>query len=277
MVPLKSPWVKNKVSKKTWIVRKLRRRPKSKGRKCSETNEEEDDSLLAACEPILAKSGPVNAEKLLFGCSLGKHHVSNIDFDSDQESTDGEDDHPADPDHEDHLSPNWLLHRAARVHNLPVMSQALALGADKDFVDPLPDGMGRSVLHQSVASSSCMACEYLLLNGAKINARDREGNTALHLSAMNGATGQVCLLLKHRADHHLRNSGGKTALDIAVEKADADIVTLLRMADFNEQIQEPGNEESDGVFNDVLQEVSNMVNTNSSRRLNSKKPPLATK
>ena len=39
---------------------------------------------------------------------------------------------------------------------------------------------------------------------------------------------QVCLLLKHRADHHVRNTDGHTALDIAVQNSDADIVTLLR-------------------------------------------------
>ena len=143
------------------------------------------------------------------------------------------------------------------------MSQALALGANKEFSDP--KCYNQTVLHQSILSASCMACQYLLLNGAKINTRDDNGDTPLHLSAMNGYTGQVCLLLKHRADHHLRNGNGKTALDIAVEKADADIVTLLRMADFNEQMREPGNEENDGVYNDVLQEVSNLVYTHPSR------------
>ena len=78
-----------------------------------------------------------------------------------------------------------------------------------------------------------MSAEFLLLNGAKINAVDMKGNTSLHLAAEHGSTGQVCLLLKHRADHHVRNLQGLTALDIAVQNSDADIVTLLRFA--NEQ------------------------------------------
>jgi len=73
-----------------------------------------------------------------------------------------------------------------------------------------------------------MSAEFLLLNGAKINAVDQSGNTSLHLAAAQGSTSQVCLLLKHRADHHIKNSDGHTALDIAVQNSDADIVTLLR-------------------------------------------------
>ena len=40
-------------------------------------------------------------------------------------------------------------------------------------------------------SGSVMACEFLVLNGAKINAVDTDGNTALHLAALYGSTGQV--------------------------------------------------------------------------------------
>jgi hypothetical protein len=53
-------------------------------------------------------------------------------LDSDQESTDGEDASVQRGDSLDNLNPNNLLFRAARVHNLPVMSQALAIGARVD-------------------------------------------------------------------------------------------------------------------------------------------------
>ena len=39
-----------------------------------------------------------------------------------------------------------------------------------------------------------MACEFLVLNGAKINAIDADGNTALHLAALHGSTGQVLII-----------------------------------------------------------------------------------
>ena len=66
------------------------------------------------------------------------------------------------------------------------MSQALALGADRDW-----HSGSSAVIHQSILSGSVMACEYLLLNGAKINSADENGNTPLHLAASGGSTGQV--------------------------------------------------------------------------------------
>lgn len=71
-----------------------------------------------------------------------------------------------------------------------------------------------------------MSCEYLILNGAKINMQDNEGRTPLHLATELGHTAQVCLLLKHRADQHLQDSSGTKPLAIAVREANADIVTL---------------------------------------------------
>jgi len=48
----------------------------------------------------------------------------------------------------------------------------------------------------------------------------------LPVSFVTGHTAQVCLLLKHRADQHLRDTEGVESLDIAVREANADIVTL---------------------------------------------------
>ena len=78
---------------------------------------------------------------------------------------------------------------------------------------------------------------------------------------------QVCLLLKHHADHHLKNHEGQEPLDIAVANSDADIVTLLRytevlpclstyrlrLAALNEEIREADMTLHDDTFNDVVQ------------------------
>ena len=84
-------------------------------------------------------------------------------------------------------------------------------------------------------------------------------------AAKQGRTAQVCLLLKHKANHHVRNIDGKTALDIAVQKADADVVTLLRLAALNEEIRENDMSGSDDTFNAVVSEFSQMVYTHPDR------------
>ena len=58
---------------------------------------------------------------------------------------------------------------------------------------------------------------------------------------------------------------GKMPLEIAVNRADADIVTLLRLAALNEEIRENDMTGDDDTFNDVVQEFSQMVYTHPER------------
>lgn len=71
-----------------------------------------------------------------------------------------------------------------------------------------------------------MAVEYLLLNGVQINAVDENGYTALHLATEKGYTWQAILLLIRQAKHDIVANDGKQPIDIAVEQANADIVTV---------------------------------------------------
>jgi len=223
------------------------------------------DASVSPVAPRMLKV--LNAEVCLFGGSLGKHHVASVELDSDQESTDGEGEATWIPpqDKLDQLSPDMLLYRAARAHNLPVMLQALALGADTEWHCGQVGEVRRTAMHQSVLSGSVMATEFLILNNGKTVTVDGHGNTALHLAAHLGNTGQVCLLLKHRADHHRVNNEGKEPLDIAVANADADVVTLLRLAALNEEIRANDMTGDDDTFNDVVQEFSQMVYTHPER------------
>lgn len=47
----------------------------------------------------------------------------------------------------------------------------------------------------------------------------------------------MCLLLKHGADQHTQDKDGATALKMAVDNANPDIVTMLRLAKLNEEIR----------------------------------------
>ena len=267
-----------------WTVRRLRRRTRTSSLKKQSASEKEkldrDDkdidtkqpgaAAAAAARAVASSPDKRNAEEILFGSTLGKHHVSSIELDSDQESTDGEDNGGSEGGDADllmlgKLTPDHLLYRAARMHNLPVMAQALAFGAEKEFVLP---SSSSSVIHQSILSGSVMACEFLLLNGARINVVDGEKNTPLHLAAKHGNTGQVCLLLKAKADHSRRNAARQLPVDIAIANSDADIVTVLRLASLKEEMGldegggggggggRGGPGEGDDTFNDVVQEFS---------------------
>nr|CAD7460558.1 unnamed protein product [Timema tahoe] len=119
-----------------------------------------------------------------------------------------------------------------------------------------------------------MACEYLLLNGAKINSQDAGGKTPLHLATELGHTAQVCLLLKHRADQHIKDNEGTEPLSIAIKEANPDIVTMLRLAMLNEEMKasELGSL-GDDTFNDVVRDFSQLAYSHPERLLRARPEP----
>ncbi|XP_011880640.1 PREDICTED: arf-GAP with coiled-coil, ANK repeat and PH domain-containing protein 2 [Vollenhovia emeryi] len=200
-----------------------------------------------------------SAAILMFGCDIPKPAIdNNLELSSDQDSTAGEDEEFTDEEDIENLHPEMLLYKAAAAHNLPVMCAALAAGADKLWSNV--NDKSRSALHQAIISGSVMSCEYLLLNGARINCQDAEGKTPLHLATELGHTAQVCLLLKHRADQHIKDESGIKPLSIAVKEANADIVTLLRLGLLNEEMKDSEiGVTGDETFNDVVRDFSQLA------------------
>ncbi|XP_074653859.1 arf-GAP with coiled-coil, ANK repeat and PH domain-containing protein 2-like isoform X2 [Tubulanus polymorphus] len=188
----------------------------------------------------------------------------NMDLESSEESvsSDVEVDRKSTTSLEDvtSLNPNMLLYRAAEARNLPVMLEALAHSASPNWNNPADED--RTSIVQAVKSGSLSACEFLILNGAKLNVKDQQGQTPLHHATLLGHTGQVCQFLKRGANQHAVNGEGFDPLAIAMNSADADIVTLLRLAKLNEEMKEteglfgtPG----DATFNDVFRDFTNMA------------------
>uniref|UniRef100_A0AAZ3P4N1 Arf-GAP with coiled-coil, ANK repeat and PH domain-containing protein n=1 Tax=Oncorhynchus tshawytscha TaxID=74940 RepID=A0AAZ3P4N1_ONCTS len=138
-------------------------------------------------------------------------------------------------DPEEPLPPGALLYRSSRLHNLPLMAEALAHGAD---VHSASDEEGKTPLIQAVTGGSLTACEFLLQNGADVNQRDMGGRGPLHHATYLGHTGQVCLFLKRGACQTEVDEEGHDPLSMAVQAANADIVTLLRLARMNEEMRE---------------------------------------
>jgi len=151
------------------------------------------------------------------------------------------------------LDANMLLFKAARVANVGVMLESLALGADKNWIN-FNEGAS-TALHQAVLGGSVTACEFLMLNGARVNAVDSLKRTPIWLATEKGHTGQICLFLRNRADYHLPDSEGKSPLDMAIKSEHADIVTLLRLAHMNEEMNEESNQ-TDDTFQEIVRDIA---------------------
>lgn len=136
-----------------WSVRKLRRRPKSKSSAVTPAAAVTKRLSVFEEDTVSSTSNQSGESLLVLGKDIGGDPLPKEDFalSSDQESTAGEDDNTCD-DADDIacLNPNLLLYKASAVHNLPVMCQALALGASKDWTNT--DDLNRTALHQAVLS-----------------------------------------------------------------------------------------------------------------------------
>ncbi|XP_026986645.1 arf-GAP with coiled-coil, ANK repeat and PH domain-containing protein 1 isoform X4 [Orcinus orca] len=158
------------------------------------------------------------------------------------------------------LHPGALLFRAAgHPPSLPTMADALAHGADVNWVHGGQENA--TPLIQATAANSLLACEFLLQNGANVNQVDSHGRGPLHHATILGHTGLACLFLKRGADLGARDSEGRDPLTIAVETANADIVTLLRLAKMREVDAAQG-QAGDETYLDIFRDFSLMASDN---------------
>ncbi|GCB61685.1 hypothetical protein scyTo_0004138 [Scyliorhinus torazame] len=160
------------------------------------------------------------------------------------------------------ISPGLQLYKAAHVRSLPDMAEALAHGADVNWVHA--EDNKATPLIQAVLGGSLVACEFLLQNGANVNHRDHHGRGPLHHATILGHTGQVCLFLKRGADQGALDEEKKDPLAIAIEAANADIVTLLRLAKMNDEMRESEGlgQSGDATYQDIFRDFSNMASHN---------------
>uniref|UniRef100_A0A8C1G991 Arf-GAP with coiled-coil, ANK repeat and PH domain-containing protein n=1 Tax=Cyprinus carpio TaxID=7962 RepID=A0A8C1G991_CYPCA len=169
----------------------------------------------------------------------------------------------SDPEDLRELDPGALLYKACQARNLPVMAEALAHGAE---VNSAVIGLILMTFKITICHfGSLIACEFLLQNGADVNQRDHRGRGPLHHATYLGHTGQVCLFLKRGATQNDGDEDGQDPLSIAVQAANADIVTLLRLARMNEEMREaegPFGQPGDTTYLDIFREFSHMASHN---------------
>ncbi|XP_057161322.1 arf-GAP with coiled-coil, ANK repeat and PH domain-containing protein 3 isoform X2 [Ursus arctos] len=214
---------------------------------------DELDSLFSYFDAGAAAAGPrsLSSDSGLGGSSDGSSDVlafgagSVVDSVTEEEGAESEDSSGEADDGEAEawgladvreLHPGLLAHRAARTRDLPALATALAHGAEVNWADA--EDEGKTPLVQAVLGGSLIVCEFLLQNGADVNQRDSRGRAPLHHATLLGRTGQVCLFLKRGADQHALDHEQQDPLSIAIQEANADIVTLLRLARMAEEMRE---------------------------------------
>uniref|UniRef100_A0A673LZX3 Arf-GAP with coiled-coil, ANK repeat and PH domain-containing protein n=1 Tax=Sinocyclocheilus rhinocerous TaxID=307959 RepID=A0A673LZX3_9TELE len=159
-----------------------------------------------------------------------------------------------------HLTPGLQLYWASFSRSLPDMAEALAHGAEVNWTNT--DHENRTPLIMAVHGGSLASCEFLLQNSASVNQQDNLGRGPLHHATLLGHTGQACLFLKRGANQNAADVENQTPLSIAVKAANADIVTLLRLAKMNEEMRESEglySQSGDETYQDIFQDFSQMA------------------
>lgn len=115
------------------------------------------------------------------------------------------------------------LHLAAGYNNIEVVEFLLNQGADVNAVDK----GGLIPLHNASSYGHVDIAALLIKHGTAVNAVDKWGYTPLHEAAQKGRTQLCALLLAHGADPTATNQENQTAFDLASAE---DVKSLLQDA-----------------------------------------------
>ena len=102
---------------------------------------------------------------------------------------------------------------------------------DKKLLDAFQGYVVRKDIVRSVkgtANVPVFVLEYLLANGANINAADTKGCTALMRAAYIGYPSLVNLLLSHGADKEVKDNNGQMAIHYVRKECLADLKDILK-------------------------------------------------
>ena len=116
------------------------------------------------------------------------------------------------------------LHYAVLTESLRICMLLVDFGQKTDV--NLQDGMHRTALHYAVAKRNVPVLQFLLRCGADPSLQDEEGNTPIHMAAMDDSEEIMSCFLRRNVSLDTVNALGKTALEVAGEMTSP----LLRQA-----------------------------------------------
>uniref|UniRef100_A0A672HUS2 Arf-GAP with coiled-coil, ANK repeat and PH domain-containing protein n=1 Tax=Salarias fasciatus TaxID=181472 RepID=A0A672HUS2_SALFA len=196
--------------------------------------------------------GSTSPSTLSSECEVSEDSSGEAELEAEPETSDPEDLRD--------LHPGALLYKASKARNLPVMAEALAHGADVNSVNE--DDEGKTPLIQAVIGYFVICCLNRISSTNK-NIRSAVVNENVFALCFSR---QVCLFLKRGATQNDGDEDGQDPLSIAVQQANADIVTLLRLARMNEEMRESegpfGQPAGDATYLDIFREFSHMASHN---------------
>lgn len=115
------------------------------------------------------------------------------------------------------------LHTAARGGHLEVIKFLIANGADVNARRK----DGESALSEAVFNGHIDAARFLIASGANINNVGAEGHTPLHWTALHGNVDATTLLIERGADATIKDEDGKTPVRCALVSGHISVVERL--------------------------------------------------
>lgn len=121
---------------------------------------------------------------------------------------------------------NSTLYSAIIRGNFDIIKLLIENGADIEQELDFSGGTEAPVLTAAGCSSKNIL-EYFLKKGAKVNYQNNKGNSPLMRAAYAGRIDNLKILLSYKADKQLKDNNGHTAMDLAKEKKQKEIVDYL--------------------------------------------------
>jgi catalase (peroxidase I) len=115
--------------------------------------------------------------------------------------------------------------REAAMHGSVDVVRKLVSGAD---INEIEISSGRTALHKAAFWGHHQTIEFLLGEGANVDAQDYNGDTPLHDATRFGHAAVVKLLLKAKASAKIINKEGQTPADVAAAYEKPELVELLK-------------------------------------------------
>jgi hypothetical protein len=123
--------------------------------------------------------------------------------------------------------PSVHLLAAIRRDDLKSVQERLDRAEQLDCV--LPED-GATLLHCAVRARAVEVARFLVAMGLDVKARDKKGDTSLHLAAAEALEPVVDALLRAGARPGSKNNRGRTAADLAAERGHAELAGRLAAA-----------------------------------------------